>query len=112
VNETVIKVSSGAVFNIPICKVVNLNSAVDELKSKGFTIIGTSSHGRDDFKSIKNVDKLCLIMGNEERGIRKSIIAKCDYIVNIHGYGKTESLNVATATGISIFELKKILEEK
>ncbi len=51
-------------------------------------------------------------MGNEERGIRKSIIEKCDYVVNINRYGKTESLNVVVAAGISIYELKKILEEK
>jgi len=48
-------------------------------------------------------------VGNEEKGIRKSLIEKCDFVIKIEGKGKTESLNVVNACAISIYELRKIL---
>ena len=110
VNSTVIKTSSGAIFNLPVVKVTNLNLVVDRIKDNNFLVIGTSSHGNSSFKEIPNSEKMALIIGNEEKGIRKSLLDRCNFIVNIKGKGKTESLNVVSATSIAIYELlKKIL---
>ncbi len=109
VNSTVIKTSSGAVFNIPIIKVTNLNNAIDTLKNKNFTIIGTSSHSNSSFSEIGKLKKACLIIGSEEKGIRKSLLERCDIVVNIEGKGKTESLNVVSATSIAVYEITKYL---
>ncbi len=112
VNSTVIKTSSGAVFNIPIVKVTNLNSIIEKFKNDNYTVIGTSSHGNNTFNDMKIMDKVLLIIGNEEKGIRKSVLEKCDYVINIKGIGKTESLNVVSATSILVYEIFKKLSIK
>ncbi len=110
INSTVIKTSSGAVFNIPIVKVTNLNNTIEKFKDNDYKVVGTSSHGNNTFEDIKATEKVILIIGNEEKGIKKSLLKKCDYIVNIKGKGKTESLNVVSATSISVYEINKILK--
>ncbi len=112
VNDTVIKTSSGAIFHIKISKVTNLNNIIVELKNNNFKILGTSLAGNDNFENINPLDKICLVMGNEEKGIRKSLLKKCDFIIGIQGSGKFDSLNVSSACAIFIYELNKILRQK
>ena len=110
VNSKVVKTSSGAIFNIPIVKVVNLNNLIKNLKNNGFKIIGTSSKGDIELNDLKLIsDKVAVIIGNEEKGIRKSLIEKCDFVVKINRFGKTNSLNVVSATSIIIYKIKNEL---
>jgi 23S rRNA (guanosine2251-2'-O)-methyltransferase len=48
-----------------------------------------------------------LIVGNEEKGIRKLTVDKCDHLVRIPMMGKIQSLNVSVATGVLLFEILK-----
>ncbi|NLT51457.1 MAG: RNA methyltransferase [Ignavibacteria bacterium] len=54
---------------------------------------------------------LCLIIGNEITGVSQELIDLCDFSLEIPQYGIKQSLNVAVAYGISIFELRKIFDE-
>lgn len=105
INETVIKVSSGSAFNIPIVKVNNLKHAISFFKEKNLWIIGLT-HKTD--LSIYELDlkkPLAIILGNEGRGIRKTILEKCDFLAKIPMRGKIESLNVSVAGAVAIFEI-------
>ncbi len=53
---------------------------------------------------------LCLIIGNEISGVSQELIDHCDFSIDIPQYGIKQSLNVAVAYGISIFELRKIFD--
>ncbi|QER41613.1 23S rRNA (guanosine(2251)-2'-O)-methyltransferase RlmB [Thermodesulfobacterium sp. TA1] len=104
VTETVVKVSSGAVFNLPITKVTNLKHAIKFFKEKGLWVLGLT-HKAD--QSIYRLDlkiPLVLIVGNEGRGIRPGILEQCDFLAKIPMKGKVESLNVSVATAIALFE--------
>jgi 23S rRNA (guanosine2251-2'-O)-methyltransferase len=104
INETVIKVSSGSAFNIPIAKVNNLKHAISFFKEKNLWIIGLTHKSDTSIYELDLKKPLVFIVGNEGRGIRKTILEKCDFLAKIPMRGKIESLNVSVATAIAIFE--------
>ena len=112
VNETVVKTSAGATELLKICPVNNLSNILKELKDNGFWIIGSyledSSEWSQKLKDYTLVDykvPVALVVGNEEKGIRRLTAENCDILVNIPMRGKIQSLNVSVATGILLFEM-------
>ena len=105
INETVVKTSVGASEHVKITLINNLAQTIDELKKKGFWIVGSYLEGAKDYTSVDYKMPIALIVGNEEKGIRKLTADKCDYLVRIPMKGKIQSLNVSVATGILLFEI-------
>jgi tRNA G18 (ribose-2'-O)-methylase SpoU len=61
------------------------------------------------YNDIKKADfPICLVIGNEINGVSKEVIELCDFAIEIPMYGIKQSLNVAVAYGIAVFELAKI----
>ena len=104
INATVIKTSVGAISNIPIIKVANLNVAIKKLKDNDFWIIGTDMNG-EDYSSIDYNMNVCLIIGNEGNGISNVVRKNCDYIATIPMVGKVNSLNASVSCGIILSEI-------
>ena len=104
VNDTVMKTSVGALFNVKIAQVTNLNQTIKLLKKEGFWIIGTAMDG-EDYRTIDYPEKTVLIIGSEGFGISRLIKESCDYIATIPMCGKINSLNASVAAGIMIYEL-------
>lgn len=104
INATVIKTSVGAISNIPIIKVANLNVAIKKLKDNDFWIIGTDMNG-EDYSSIDYNMNVCLIIGNEGKGISNVVRKNCDYIATIPMVGKVNSLNASVSCGIILSEI-------
>lgn len=104
VNATVMKTSVGAVENVNIVLVTNLNDTIKKMKKANYWIVGTDMNG-EDYKKIDYSGKTCIIIGNEGKGISKSIESSCDFIAQIPMYGKVNSLNASVAAGIIIFEV-------
>lgn len=105
VNATVIKTSAGAIDNIPISMVTNLNQVIKELKENGFWIIGTDMENSSDYRSLDYSGKIALVIGNEGNGISRMIKESCDFMAKIPMYGKINSLNASVAAGIMIYEV-------
>ena len=106
VNETVMKTSVGALYNVKICQVTNLSNTIKYLKKKGFWIYGADMIG-ENYSNITFAPKSCLIIGNEGKGLARIVKDSCDYIVSITMYGKVNSLNASVAAGILIYEMVK-----
>ena len=104
VNSTVVKTSVGAVFDIDIVLVTNLNNTIKILKDNGFWIYGTVMNG-EDYRNVDYDEKTCLIIGNEEKGISKLVKDSCDFLVTIPISSKIDSLNASVAAGILICEV-------
>ena len=103
-NDKVIRATEGAIFKINILK-ENLLEAITNLKKLNIPIFGTDVNKGKDVTTI-NKDNFCIIMGNEGSGIRKEVLKQ----VTDNIYIKTntvESLNVAVATSIILYELNK-----
>lgn len=105
VNSTVIKTSTGAIDNIPIALVTNLNQTIADLKKDGFWIVGTDMTNSTDYRKLDYSGKIALIIGNEGSGLSRMVKESCDFMALIPMYGKVNSLNASVAAGILIYEV-------
>jgi 23S rRNA (guanosine2251-2'-O)-methyltransferase len=105
ITETVRRVSVGAADHVPFAQVTNLARTMEKLKAAGLWLVGTSDHAKS--KSIYQLDlrgPLALVMGAEEKGMRRLTEENCDFLAAIPMAGKVECLNVSVATGVCLFE--------
>lgn len=105
-NDTAIRVSAGAAYNMKITQVTNLVSTMKEMQKKGFWIVGTDMHG-DDVSTIDYKGKTAIVIGSEGSGMTRLVRETCDFIAEIPMDGKINSLNASVAAGIVIFEATK-----
>ncbi len=105
INATVVKTSAGATEHVKIAQVNNLANTIKRLKENGFWIVGSSLDNAKLYTEVDFTIPIALIVGNEEKGIRKLTADKCDFLVKIPMAGKLQSLNVSVATGILLFEV-------
>lgn len=99
INGTVVKTSVGAIYNMPIIRVANLNNAIEKLKDIGYWIVGTDMVGTDYTKIDYNMP-VCLVIGNEGKGISNIIKNNCDFMASIPMNGNINSLNASVSCGI------------
>ncbi|MCO6474174.1 MAG: RNA methyltransferase [Melioribacteraceae bacterium] len=87
---------------------------IEELKSMGYKIcaLEQTDKSRDYFSIEKSEMPLCLILGNEITGVSQKFIDLCDFSIEINQHGIKQSLNVAVAYGIAIFEMRRIFDQK
>ena len=104
-NETVAKISAGAIEHLKICQVTNVAQTLETLQQNGFWIVGSSLKNAVEYSSVDYRRPIVLIMGNEQKGIRRLTAEKCDHLINIPMEGKIQSLNVSVATGVLLFEI-------
>lgn len=105
ITETVRRVSVGAADHVPFAQVTNLARTMEKLKAAGLWLVGTSDHAKS--KSIYDIDlkgPLGLVLGAEEKGMRRLTEENCDFLASIPMAGKVECLNVSVATGVCVFE--------
>ena len=105
VTPTVMKTSVGTIDNINLILVSNLSNAIDKLKDKGYWIVGTSLDNSVDYREVDYSGKIAIVIGNEGFGMSNLVSKKCDYLVKIPMYGKTNSLNASVAAGVMIYEV-------
>ena len=106
VTGTVLKTSVGTAEKMKIARVVNLNNTIKKLKDNGYWIYGTDMEGTD-YTTLDYKGKICIICGNEGKGISKLVKDNCDFIATIPMKGDVNSLNASVATAIIIFEAMK-----
>ena len=105
ITETVRRISVGAADHVPFAQVTNLARTMEKLKAAGLWLVGTSDHAKA--QSIYDLDlkgPLALVMGAEEKGMRRLTEENCDFLASIPMAGKVECLNVSVATGVCLFE--------
>ena len=102
-NQTVHKTSAGAASWIPVARVPNLASVIDELKEKNIWIYGTDAEGAD-YRTVDLNGGIAFVIGSEGFGMGKLIKDKCDFLVSLPMYGHVNSLNASVAAGIFMYE--------
>ena len=103
VNSTVFHTSAGTTNKVNIIKVVNIASALRELKKYGYWIVATDMNGTD-YRKIDYNGKTAIVIGNEGNGISEVVKKNSDFIASIPMKGTVNSLNASVAAGIIIFE--------
>ncbi len=104
-----VRTSSGAMLDIPFCKMENTLDVANELKQAGFALIGATMDGIDlkKYGKIEASDKVALIIGNEGEGISNKVIKKLDLKVSIGMSNNFDSLNASVAAAILMYTLKR-----
>lgn len=105
ITATVMKVAAGALENLPVARVVNLNKTLEKLKESGFWIYGTSAQSSRLIHSINFSGAIGLVVGSEGKGLSSLVERHCDELVAIPLEGKTPSLNASVASAIAIYEI-------
>ena len=102
----VFKTSAGAAAHLPVARVANLASVVDELKEAGVWVYGADMEGQNwcetDFSG-----GVALIVGSEGNGISRLLKEKCDVMVSLPMQGAVSSLNASVAGGIILYEIAR-----
>ncbi len=106
-SDVVEKTSAGALNHVKIARVNSLSKAIEFLKTKGFWVFGSSLNAEKYFTDYDYNLPLVLVLGNEAKGIRPSILKKCDFLVKIPMLGKVQSLNVSVSAGVLLYEILK-----
>lgn len=105
-NYTVDKTAAGALEYMPVARVSNLPSAMDELKERGVWIYGTDMDGevwcKTDLKGA-----VAIVVGSEGKGMGRLVSEKCDFILSLPLSGNINSLNASVAAGIVMYEVSR-----
>lgn len=100
---TIIKVSAGTAFHVPLVQIKNINHTLADLKKCGFWIYGLDMHGTQSLQEERFEKPTVMVLGNEAEGIRKKTLEHCDIVLTIPMSVRTESLNVSVAAGIALY---------
>jgi 23S rRNA (guanosine2251-2'-O)-methyltransferase len=101
---TVRKIASGAAETVPLVQVTNLARCLRNLQEHGVQLVGLAGDAQKSLYETNLRGKMALILGAEEKGLRRLTREHCDLLVKIPMLGKVESLNVSVAAGICLFE--------
>lgn len=104
--DTLSRSSAGAVEWVPLLEVSNLSRALAELKNMGFWIWGADMTG-EKAPDINLTGRTVLVMGREGEGLHRLVKENCDGLIMIPTGGRLDSLNVATAAGILMYETRR-----
>lgn len=102
-NSVVAKTSAGAIMHMPVVRVTNLVSAMEDLKEKGLWIAGADMAGENMYKS-NLTGALGIVIGSEGDGISRLVKEKCDFLVSVPMQGEISSLNASVAASLIMYE--------
>jgi len=107
ISQTVAKASAGASLHVPLARVTNVAQLIEELKQKGFWIVGADMSGAKRYDEVEYTGPIAVVVGNEGKGIRRLVKEKCDFLVRIPMYGKIGSLNASVAGALILYEVAR-----
>ena len=107
VNSQIVRSSAGAVNHIPLARTHDLVATIDALREQGFQIVAASERADRPLYQASFQRPTVAIIGNEGRGIRPELLARCDQSLSIPMSGSVGSLNAAVAAGILFYEMRR-----
>lgn len=105
-NPKVLRSAQGSHFHLPIFR-GNLIEWIEKLQARNIPVYGTALENGHLYTETEAASTFALVVGNEGNGVAAEILHKTDKNLFIPLFGKSESLNVAVATGILLYYLKR-----
>lgn len=100
----VAKTSAGALEYVPVARVTNLASTIDDLKTKGIWIYCCDMDGQD-YRKVDYTGGVGLVVGNEGKGVNRLVKEKSDFVVSLPMKGSINSLNASVAASILMYQI-------
>ena len=109
VTGAVFRASAGAAAHVPVVQVTNLARAIERLQEAGFWLYAAEGTEGTDLSEFAPAKRTAIVLGSEERGVRRLARERCDGAVRIPMDPGAESLNVSVAAGIIAYSIRKSL---
>ncbi|ACB49753.1 tRNA/rRNA methyltransferase [Crocosphaera subtropica ATCC 51142] len=106
-NPKVLRASAGAWFQVPIFVTSDLTTVIKKHKNHGVNIVATLPNATETYWQLQFTQPTLILLGNEGSGLSNSLIALADELVSIPLSQGVESLNVAIATALLLYEAKR-----
>jgi 23S rRNA (guanosine2251-2'-O)-methyltransferase len=106
------KSASGGLEHVPVCSVVNLARALEELGDGGYWRVGLDSDGPQALASMALSRPLALVLGAEDKGLRRLTRENCDALASLDMPGPIKSLNVSNACAVALTIVRAKLGEE
>ncbi|HWK14078.1 MAG TPA: RNA methyltransferase [Rhizobiaceae bacterium] len=103
-----VRATMGSVFGIPLAR-ASADAFISWRRNAGGLLVGTHLKGSVDYRSIDYAaaGPVTVLMGNEQQGLPDDLAAACDRLVRIPQAGRADSLNLAVATGVMLYEVRR-----
>lgn len=104
--ETV-RATMGSIFAVPVAK-AGVEAFLAWRGSVSAKVVGTHLKGSVDYRTVDySAGPVVLVMGNEQQGLPDELAASCDALIRIPQAGRADSLNLAVATGVALYEIRR-----
>lgn len=110
-DPTALRASMGAVFSQHLVK-ASFSEFAQWKQHHNYTVIGTSGAVSNNFREVSYHAPLILLMGSERLGLSSEQQSVCDIMIKIPMIGRSDSLNLAVATGIALYEIFHQIDEE
>ncbi|WP_308388055.1 23S rRNA (guanosine(2251)-2'-O)-methyltransferase RlmB [Acidithiobacillus sp. AMEEHan] len=107
ITGTVRKAAAGAASRVPVFFLTNLSRTLEDLQQRNFWVAGLAGEAEQSIYDADLCGALVVVMGSEEKGVRRLVREHCDYLLRIPMAGQIESLNVSVATAVVLFEARR-----
>ena len=105
--DVVAKAAAGALEYVPVARVTNLVRLIEELKERNIWVVGATGNAAQPYTDWDWNVPVAIFLGNEGRGLHRLVSERCDALVKIPVNGQIESLNVAVAAGVLLYEARR-----
>jgi 23S rRNA (guanosine2251-2'-O)-methyltransferase len=99
-----VKASAGLAERLPVARVTNIVALLKSMKEKNIWVAGVDQEGATPWTSFDLTVPLALVLGGEGRGLRRLARETCDVVLSVPLAAGVESLNLAVAAGVVLFE--------
>jgi RNA methyltransferase, TrmH family len=103
-NQKTVRATAGSLFHVPVVREVDPAKAVTELRAGGFTVLAAAADGQDSLYDVDLSRPTAVMFGNEAKGLAADAVAMADRTVRVPIAGRAESLNLAAAATLVLFE--------
>jgi len=102
-----VRATMGSIFSVPVAK-ATLDTFLQWRRKFDGLVVGTHLNGAVDYRAIDYAGKpVLLLMGNEQQGLPDDLAAACDRLARIPQVGRADSLNLAVATAVMLYEVRR-----
>ncbi len=103
-NSKVVRSTMASLFHVPVARVGDMGECITSLKDSGLKVVATSGESEISYQNADLKGKIALVFGNEANGLTEDALELSDEVVSIPMPGRAESLNIAVAAGVIMFE--------
>jgi RNA methyltransferase, TrmH family len=103
-NPKTVRASAGSIFHLPLVRGIETPDAISGLRQRGYRTFAMDAHGSENLYGLDLAGRVAFVFGNEAHGLPQDIVRQAEATVRVPQAGSAESLNLAAAATVCLFE--------